>query len=251
MTEAESQNPMFISAFIDENKVRRSIPPKEELTKRVEKVIAHYREHCPSLVNTAMFRKCHEKQMKHIKKGCLSDHPDFNLYIEIQGKKENNIRNVIYKTKRGSSQIETLHKHSNALIGSISNYEYFTWSKRTEAYLSRYNIDVGIRCGLYKDFGTHNWGRLHRIRKIYEDASLKYDFQDEYLKGFVLIPEPTVDEDFGKLPMWQILGDENINAEVESLIQVQQNPQGLYTPVNGIFKNEGQGGFVTADESRN
>lgn len=87
------------------SKIRRRIPEKETVSKRVNDVIMMFRKIDPVFINDKVMKE-HQNNMKHLLKGCLSDYPGIELYSEHVNF---NCEFIKLKSARGSSALEGFH----------------------------------------------------------------------------------------------------------------------------------------------
>ena len=73
---------------------------------RVDFVIRKFREIDPTFITNKVL-DAHKLNMVHLEKGCLSDHPEINLYIRIKEGDDNTFQEL--KSAWGSSQLENWH----------------------------------------------------------------------------------------------------------------------------------------------
>ena len=106
--------------------------------------------------------------MEHVKKGCVSDHPSVNYYIEMRNEDwEGGILHR-YKTVRSTSQNENWHLHSSEKFRMKTNVSIETWETYTSSHVFRWNVNHGVAAGIYRDFKTYDWTLLEKIQKLYD-----------------------------------------------------------------------------------
>ena len=116
-------------------KVKRQIPPKVTLTKRVHSVIDLFRQIDPTFITESVLKK-HKHCLHHLNEGCLSDHPDVPLYSKLS---ESDSR---YRCARGSSSQEGFHFYiANAISGKVLSPMLFDAMLVEIVY--RWNVDPG------------------------------------------------------------------------------------------------------------
>ena len=115
-----------ILSFFQREKLQKLVEnTKEILIDSIQKVVDFFNFHedlkCRELVNSVKFKKCHKKQMEHVKKGCLSDLPNVNYYLQVSGPESSRKIFEFYKTIRGTSQTENLHLISADIFNFVTH----------------------------------------------------------------------------------------------------------------------------------
>lgn len=94
-----------------------------------------------NLVNSVQFKKCHENQMEHVKKGCLSDLPNVNYYLQVSGPESSKKIFEFYKTIRGTSQTENFHLISADIFNFVTHMSPETYYPLAMGKATHWNVD--------------------------------------------------------------------------------------------------------------
>jgi len=104
------------------HRVRRSIPRPKLLEAELRKVVDLYANCIDAATGKQLFTdktwRVFRSTIKHIRKGCLSDHPDLNYYFLSRVTKDGR---RVYYTIRGTSQLEGYHFHLRSLVAQASH----------------------------------------------------------------------------------------------------------------------------------
>ena len=99
------------------HRVRRHIPPPKELEAALVRVVETFAACEDARTGMQLFTpktfKVHRAIVAHIRKGCVSDFPDYNYYFLVGTTKDGF---PIYKSVRGTSALEGYHHHLRLLV---------------------------------------------------------------------------------------------------------------------------------------
>lgn len=149
------------SKLLSNNRIRRRIPSKEELAERVDAVIDLFRSIDPSFITDSVL-KAHQNGLKHINMGCLSDHPEVQLYFEVSGSDSNS---PLLRCARGSSQQEGFHFYVfDSTAGKTISPQLF--DPMLAELVHRWNWDRAVKAGLQGDFGCYDIELFEALHKL-------------------------------------------------------------------------------------
>lgn len=97
--------------------------------------------------------------MEHIGKGCVSDHSDVELYMDI---KSDNAQLSKYRSTRGSSSQEGFHRHLRRCIAALSLNPALADYMMLDV-ISRWNYNQSIRLGIGKECFSNDLSCLKRL----------------------------------------------------------------------------------------
>ena len=129
---------------------RRAVPDPKILEKRLTAVVVLFANVKDAKTGEKFFEKdaweAYKSLLKHVRKGCLSDHPDINLYSKVDGK---------LKCARSTSNLEGYHSHVKRIIG-----QYASTSELCISILRQFNYrwnmdrfqDRSMHSPCYKNF---------------------------------------------------------------------------------------------------
>ena len=153
------------SYFTKRNRCRRSIPSRLELAVRVQSVFELFvgltdQDGVPLITDKVV--KQHQRNMKHVWAGCLSDIPGLVMYYDCRKSKRSA---PCYTTLRGTSQLEAYHRWLRACIqGSQLSKQHF------KLLLAHFNYRWNTRCGIRNrgrtDYGTYSHWIIEEIQDI-------------------------------------------------------------------------------------
>ena len=149
----EEVNQVAFSLLNKRGRIRRHIPAPEILRSRLNDVMKTY--HNMQLNDNPLITEkvwaVHEKQMKHVMKGCVSDHPEVNYYTLIEdGSKHGSFKH--YLCKRGTSQNESFHRHSYHQFYYITNMDEETYRLKSVGSVFRWNLKQEMKVERSKIF---------------------------------------------------------------------------------------------------
>ena len=151
------------SYFVSKGRVRRRIPESDTLSKRVNSVVLFFKQLDPTFITPAVL-KCHESCMTHLLNGCLSDHPDVQLYFEHEVGNAMLFKKL--KCARGSSQLEGFHAHvANATSGKIMSPQLFDLLLLEMVH--RWNTDRAVDSNLECNLHSYDIRTLTSINLLY------------------------------------------------------------------------------------
>eukprot|EP00158_Paraphelidium_tribonemae_P005699 Partr_v1_DN27472_c2_g1_i3_m71918 putative NA len=197
--------------------VRRPIPEASILASSISEVFNAFAEISSTLITPVVVKE-HSNQMKHVVKGCLSDHPEIDLNFRMPFSEDSQFTR--YKTARESSALEHLHDHEFQCVKAKQ-----CGLELADALLSnilfRWNLRAGIRAGIYSDQHTPNLGILEDICNLAAENSRWVDFAP--LESFAPLPRESNKpvEKFGcrrEVELSVDSEDELDNGETESWI---------------------------------
>lgn len=150
---------------------RRSIPDPVALEKAVTDVVEEFGYVPDDKTGEPLFSQATwdavEEALEHIRRGCLSDHPRFNLYYTNPNDKTRELFNM-----RGTSPLEGLHLYLRMTLTG-NNVSPDLAQKIILNKICRWNADRGIDHRGEPDFGTHETDVLDRLK--YLDERLKIE----------------------------------------------------------------------------
>lgn len=169
--------------IVSNQRVRRMIPGPEILESGVGNVVSLFRDADASFATDALMDR-HKSCLKHIKNGCLTDHPEVPLYFELNDTNKEGLYKKL-KTARGSSQQECFHRFIYSLFtGKTFSPELFDAIMIQAVY--RWNVDRGITAKIYNKFAFYNIGLLQKIQTLYS-ANTRL-FHSNPLEGYCSLP---------------------------------------------------------------
>lgn len=132
--------------------VRRTVPPPASLKQRVQMVVDTFAEMKDSDDNEPLFTAKawdeHRKLMKHIAKGCLSDHPKIPLYVE----KRTASGLPLFLSLRGTNDVESFHASlknvlaTNSISPQLANMELREFAFRCDCFLGLFLLYFFFSC---------------------------------------------------------------------------------------------------------
>lgn len=147
-----------------QQKIRRKIPAAQLVTARVKNVVETF-QMLDAYFRTDRFTKTAENCFKHLERGCLSDHPEVNLYREMPGGL--NSRHKKFKCARGTSQNENYHgKVVEAYGGFRMRPELFDLILMD--FNTRWNINRGISYGIYQEYKVYDISLINSIWDFFQ-----------------------------------------------------------------------------------
>ena len=163
------------------------------LKEKFDSVIECYKETSPSLITEA-FLKEHENNMKHIVKGCLSDHPDVAVNYEMPSGPDAEFRR--YKCARGSSPLEHFHDYEFTSI-KTKQCGLELADMLLSNIIHRFNCRAGVAAGIYSDIGIYDHSIVYQIIE-FASANSQW-FSHEVFPEVKLMPMSSADslERFG------------------------------------------------------
>jgi hypothetical protein len=119
--------------------------------------------------------------MEHVRKGCLSDLPNVNYYLQVSEPESGKRMFEFYKTLRGTSQTENFHLISADIFNFVTHMSPETYYPLAMGKATRWNIDRGVKVGIYKNYNTYNYPLLESIKQIYTDNKDAFSFEHSIL----------------------------------------------------------------------
>jgi hypothetical protein len=127
-------------------------------------VVESFHEIAPDLITEEVL-KAHERALKHVDKGCLSDHPGVSLYcLKANGK---------YICSRGTNQCENFHSNIAESVKATS-IRAEIYDLLLSDYVTRWNIDRAVGHDLNMDFNSYNLRLLWDIQNLYEKYKSRF-----------------------------------------------------------------------------
>jgi hypothetical protein len=155
--------------FYSNGRVRRRIPEASIVTRNVHEVLTTFREICPSYINDKVW-KVHLNCLKHLNKGCLSDHPDVSLYFQSTINKDGVFKKM--RCARGSSQLEGFHFYiANATAAKSMSAALYDRLLLDTVY--RWNTDRAIAAQLQSQHHCYDPQLLESIHRLCENNKTK------------------------------------------------------------------------------
>lgn len=136
----------------------------------------------------------HENCMIHLSRGCLSDHPDVNLYTTYSEPTLEKFAKM--KCSRGSSQQEGFHfyVHNSTMAKTVSPmlYDLFLVD-----IIHRWNVDRAVQANILPAFHCYDFNLLNQLHALWKNNLLL--FQSNPVNGYIpaLLPDTQQKERFG------------------------------------------------------
>jgi hypothetical protein len=148
----------------------------------VDAVVNTFHKIDPTFVTKSTLESTHQNCLHHLERGCLSDHPEVTLYLELKQGSEETFRRL--KSSRGSSQQEGFHyyvrRSTAAKTVSPILYDLFLTDMT-----HRWNVDRAVEVNHMPEFRCYDLSLLSSIHTLYTNH--QQVFTTNPVEGFVPI----------------------------------------------------------------
>ena len=138
------------------------------MTSRVNAVVNAFHAVDPTFLNKSIMKSLHLNCLNHLEKGCLSDHPEVSLYLEIKEGSDATFKKL--KAARGSSQQEGFHYYirrgTAAKTVSPILYDLFLTDMT-----HRWNVDRSTEVHQMPAFKCYDLALLNSIHQLWSKNS--------------------------------------------------------------------------------
>ena len=138
----------------------------------------------PTFITTSILQSIHQNCLNHLEKGCLSDHPEVTLYLEMKQGSDETFKHI--KSTRGSSQQEGFHyyvrRSTAAKTVSPILYDLFLTDMT-----HRWNIDRATEVNHMPTFKCYDLSLLTSIYDLY--SRNRQLFVSNPVDGFIPITD--------------------------------------------------------------
>ena len=142
------------------------------------RVVKKFMEIDPTFIHAKVI-EAHKSNLMHLERGCLSDHPEVNLYIRKTDGKEFKFQEL--KSSRGSSQLENWHLRSAQAIAATTASPIL-YDLLLQEYVARWNVKCGVASGTVPDCKSFNLALLNSLFCLWN--SNKTLFVENPVPGF-------------------------------------------------------------------
>jgi hypothetical protein len=176
----------------DKGRVRRGVPNARDLEARLEGLLELFRDIDPTLVTDKVLNQ-HNRNMEHVRLGCLSDHPDVNLFLEYQ--KTDSKTHESMRICRGTSQLEGWHRHVKDGV-SGQTIELALFNLQLHCLTDRWNVDAAVKCRLMPNMGIYDRVLLDDLYQLYLGNEGLFEVCP-FPPGFIPTSAREIQENFG------------------------------------------------------
>lgn len=154
----------------------------------------------PSFITDSMLKSVHHHCLKHLEKGCLSDHPEVNLYLELKQGSDDTFKKL--KSARGSSQQEGFHFYvrqcTPAKTVSPILYDLFLADMT-----HRWNVDRATEVNQMPQFKCYDLALLSSIHTLWAENQELFTLNP--VNGCFTIPKKSEKEPLEKFGCSRII----------------------------------------------
>jgi hypothetical protein len=204
---------VLLAKLVSAGRIRRSIPSADIVAARVDAVVGLFRAIDSHFITDEVL-KVHQSCLRHLQKGCLSDHENVDLYFQIAPPTATTFQKL--KCCRGTSQQEGFHRFVREAT-KMKMVSPLLYDLLLADVVHRWNMDRAFQYGLLPDFCTYSINIIDQITDVYRGNSSLFE---KIPCGVFEVPKAAADAPREAFGCRKIMNEDTINQFMEENLQL-------------------------------